>query len=70
MEKKINKDTPIEEIVKISPEATKILMESGMSCIGCPFAMSETLEQGAKAHNIDVKEILSKMKEKGIKVKC
>ena len=52
------------EIIKKHPEATEILMEKGMHCIGCPMAQMETLEQGAKAHGLNPDEIVKELNEK------
>lgn len=55
--KKITPNTPLSEILQISSKAAELLFESGMSCIGCPMAMQETLSQGCMAHGMNEKEI-------------
>lgn len=55
--KKITKKTKLSELLKINPDAAEILFEAGLSCIGCPMAMQETLEEGCLAHGIGEKEI-------------
>jgi hybrid cluster-associated redox disulfide protein len=66
---KINKDMTIHEIVQKYPKSAKVFMKYGMTCFGCPFAMQETLEQGALAHGIEVDKILKELnkivKDKG-----
>ena len=57
MAKRITGKTKLAEILKLKPEAAEVLFESGMTCIGCPMAMQETLEQGCKAHGMKKKEI-------------
>jgi len=57
----ITKKMTIHEIVQKYPKSIKILMKNGMSCFGCPFALQETLEQGALAHGIDVDKILKEL---------
>jgi len=54
---KITKKTKLGEILKINPDAAEILFEAGLSCIGCPMAMQETLEEGCLAHGMNQKEI-------------
>ena len=49
------------EIVQKYPEAVKILSEKGMSCIGCPMAMQETLQEGAAMHGINIKKLLAEL---------
>ena len=55
--KEITKKTKLNEVLNINPKAAKILFEHGLSCIGCPMAMQETLEQGCLAHGMAEKEI-------------
>ncbi len=55
--KKITKKTKLNEILKINPDVAEILFEAGLSCIGCPMAMQETLEEGCLAHGMNQKEI-------------
>ena len=55
--KKITEKTKLSEIMKINPEAGAILFEEGLTCIGCPMSLQETLEQGCKAHGMSDKEI-------------
>lgn len=66
--KKITKEMNFNEIIWKYPEAAEILMEKGMHCIGCPMAMQETLEDGARAHGLDpdklVEELNKKLKKK------
>jgi hybrid cluster-associated redox disulfide protein len=57
-QEKITKDMTIMEIVQKYPKSQGIFLKSGMTCFGCPFALQETLEQGAMAHGIDVKKLL------------
>ncbi|UCG95504.1 MAG: DUF1858 domain-containing protein [archaeon] len=54
----ISKDTTILEVVKEHPETVEVFQKHGLSCVGCPFAMMETLEQGAKSHGIDLEKLL------------
>lgn len=56
--KKITKKMTFAELIKTSPEAASKLAERGLFCAGCPMAMMETLEQGAKAHGLNPDELL------------
>ena len=58
---KFTEKTKINTILKEKPEAIVVMMKYGLTCVGCPFAMQETLEQGAKAHGIDVKKLLDEI---------
>lgn len=61
--KKISRNTKLGEILKINESAAEHLFERGLSCIGCPMAMEETLEQGCKAHGMNEKEIEDLLKK-------
>ena len=64
---KITKKTKISKIVETNPNATQILFEAGMMCVGCPMAMQETLEQGCLAHGINkkqIQELINKLNKK------
>jgi len=55
---KIKKDMSIMEVVSKYPETSDVFMKHGLHCIGCAAAQFETLEDGAKAHRIDIKKLL------------
>lgn len=61
---KITKKMSFAEIMEKEPEAIEILMEKGMSCVGCPMAMQESLEQGALAHGLDADKLVKELNEK------
>lgn len=58
---KITKDMTFAEVVSKYPKATNVFLKHSMHCIGCPIAMQETIEQGAKAHGIDVKKLVEEL---------
>ncbi len=63
----ITKKTKLSRILEENSKAAEILFEAGLSCIGCPMAQAETLEQGCLAHGMSKKEIselLKKLNEK------
>jgi len=61
--KKISRKTKLNTIISKNPEAAEILFEAGMACVGCPMAMSETIEQGCLAHGMTKKQIDKLLKE-------
>lgn len=67
--KKIKKDMTFYELIQSNPEAATKLAEKGMFCGGCPMAMMETVEQGARAHGVDVKKLIKELEEKKSKPK-
>ena len=59
----ITKDMTIGELVRTHEETVKVLMEFGMGCIGCPSAQSETLEEAAAIHDINIDKLLEKLNQ-------
>lgn len=57
----IKKNTPIMEILRLNPRAREIFARHGMGCIGCLASTTETLENGAKMHDIDVDALLREL---------
>ena len=55
---KITKDMTFSEVMVAHPILVPIFLKYGLSCIGCPFASQETIEQGAKGHGINVEDLL------------
>jgi len=55
----INKDMSITELLQAHPQTAGILREVGMACSLCMGASTETLEQGIKAHGLNLEEVLS-----------
>ena len=57
---KVTKKTRFTELMKY-PKVVEALMNKGMHCFGCPFAQMETIEQGAKSHNMDVDKLIKEI---------
>ncbi|KHD15904.1 hydroxylamine reductase [Clostridium butyricum] len=57
----ITKDMIIADIISADAENTKILMEFGMHCIGCPSSQMETLEDACAVHGLNVEELIKKL---------
>ena len=55
---KVAGDMTIGEIVRMHPDAARVLMSFGMGCITWPGAQMETLEEGAAVHGLDVNEMI------------
>ena len=60
---KITKDLTLGEVVSKYPKAVEPMLKRGMHCVGCHVAAFETVEQGAKAHGMNEKEIKEMLKE-------
>jgi len=64
---KITKKTTLNKILMKNEKAAKTLFESGLTCVGCPMAMQETIERGCKAHGMSNKkigELIKKLNQK------
>ncbi len=51
------------QVIEVYPEMGPLLMEYGMSCVGCFVSYDENIWQVAQAHGLDVFEILGEMNE-------
>ena len=56
---KITGKMSIGEAVSKYPDTIEVFMKHGLHCVGCAVAQFETIEQGAKAHGIDAKKLVS-----------
>jgi len=61
VKKKITKDMTFAEIMQLDKCVAEKLANKGLFCGGCPMAQFETLENGAKAHGIDVGELVEEL---------
>lgn len=67
MGQKINKDMTFGELIQKYPDTTPILGNYGLHCIGCHLSVSETIEQGMKAHGMDdaaVTKLINELNQK------
>jgi len=61
MKEKITKDMLLGEVVNKYPKAVEVFMKHGLPCAMCGVAFSETIEQGATSHGIDLKLLLKEL---------
>lgn len=61
---KITKDMMFSNVIKKYPETVEVFFEYGLGCVGCPMAVTETIEQGARAHGINVKKLVDELNKK------
>ncbi|MBP2635630.1 MAG: hypothetical protein H6Q72_1537 [Firmicutes bacterium] len=54
----ITKSTPIIDALRSHPQAREIFIKHGMGCIGCMGSTTETIENGAYMHDIDIEALL------------
>ena len=61
MKKKITKDMTFAELMVKDKNAAEKLADRGLFCGGCPMAQFETIENGAKAHGVDVDKLVEEL---------
>lgn len=64
---KISSDMTFADVISKYPKTAEVFIKHGMHCIGCAMAMSETIEQGAMAHGMDIKKLLEDLNKKAKK---
>lgn len=57
----ITKDMTIGQVIRENPSAVPVFIKNGLTCVGCPMASMETLEQGAVSHGIDLDKLLKEL---------
>lgn len=63
----IDKDISLMKLMQDYPAAAAKLKEMGMGCSICMGAASESLEQGIKAHGLNLEDTLKQLNEYLIK---
>ncbi len=46
------------EVIQKYPKTSFVFIDYGLHCINCPMAAPETLEEAAKAHNLNLEKFL------------
>lgn len=59
----ISKDMTFDQVLRMYPGAAKVLRNFNLGCVGCMGASTETLEQGARAHGVDINQLLTALNE-------
>ena len=65
----IKKDMMFGELLQKFPKAAPILGEFGLHCVGCHIGISETIEQGAKAHGLgedQIEKLMTTLNEQAV----
>ena len=55
---RITKDMSFTQALMVNPKAAEVFSKYRLGCIGCIASAYETIEQGAKAHGIDVDSLI------------
>ncbi len=60
--KKVTADMTFGQVLKMSPEVGKMLKNKfNLACMGCGGVDNETLTLGARAHGLDVNDIIREL---------
>ncbi len=55
------KNMVVGEVIRANPNTVDVLLEMGLSCVGCPGSQMESLEEAAMVHGIDINVMLKKL---------
>ena len=59
----ITKKTTMGEMLSYDIGIARILMMSGMHCVGCPSSVGESLEDACAVHGLNADDVLSAIQE-------
>ena len=59
----ITPNTPIIEVLRAYPQARTLFLRHGMACGGCMGSEIETIENGARMHDIDLAALMNELEE-------
>ncbi len=62
----VTKDMNIGHVVQKYPKLVNVFLQHGLMCVGCHAAQFENIEQGAKAHGIDVDRLMADLNKNAI----
>jgi hybrid cluster-associated redox disulfide protein len=57
MKHKFSDDATMDEIMRMSPAAIRIVLQNGMLCVGCPIASFHTISDAAREHELDEEQL-------------
>lgn len=57
----VTKASIIGDVLDAAPELAPLFREIGMSCLGCPAARAETLEEACYVHGQDADALVAKI---------
>jgi len=64
MAEKFNKDMVIREVLKVNPNAIKVIQKYfGQGCFTCPGMNMESISFGAMMHNMDPEVIVKELND-------
>lgn len=58
---KITKDMSITQILQTYPQTAAVFQKFNLGCIGCLAASFESVEDGLRAHQLDVDKVMAEL---------
>ena len=58
MAETVDREMKIATVVQKHPETVLVFLAHGLMCLGCAGALSESIEEGAMSHGIDVEALM------------
>ncbi len=59
----LTKEMNLKDLLKDYPDSARVFASYGIGCLGCAMASFETIEEGIKAHGIDIDEFMKDLNE-------
>ena len=59
----ITKGMVIGQVVEEHPETVLVFFKHGLGCVGCAIARFESIEQGARAHGVEVDSLIADLND-------
>ncbi|RAZ90968.1 hypothetical protein DPM33_11825 [Mesorhizobium hawassense] len=59
MKRKLNDDTTMDDFMRATPAAIRVVLKHRMLCVGCPIASFHTVADAAREHDLDEDQLLS-----------
>lgn len=59
----VTKDIIIVDLLDKYPHLEEVLVRHGLTCVGCPGASMESIEDAAEGHSINLEELLKDINE-------
>ena len=63
MSEQVTKDMTFAQVLRMHPDVVKVFAKYNLGCVGCMGAQNESLEQGCRAHGLDVNDILKDLNQ-------
>ena len=63
MDNSVTKEMTIAQVLNLHRGTARIFMEFGMTCLGCPHATAESLEEACMAHGANADELVHQLNE-------